>query len=651
MHVLASDIVASPDTLRAKFNNAQPFRHWVIDSFLAPKFAQDLLDQFPAFERGNARNEDGMLGGKSVVERIRDLGPAYAALDDLVKSGEFLGWLSAATGIPDLRYDPWYFGGGTHENRHGQDLDPHVDFNRHPEDMSHRRLNLIVYLNPEWQDDWGGSLELHSDPRRDDNAVRLVTPLFNRAVLFETTETSWHGFSRIQLPGDRRDLSRRSIALYFYTRERPVEETAPTHSTIYVDRPLPERFRAGHVLDQGDVDELKNLLARRDQHNQRLYRDVIEAQQRAEAASGDVSNVGHVGRLFGGMAALARGLRRDGLSAATVKQAFVPFAQALPTGPRQTLRRAWRFVVRPSHTLIRDQPEPRSDVATISKVHAPSSAGLLAGPRRVLRRLWRTLSWRDACPACGSDASNLKIIGDVQPTQEGTFSVERFSLAHCSRCEVVRLRPTPTEADLRTMYQESVQFGDEHYTAPEQVERMLAYYGHCLDDYSLLPPPGGRSLEVGAGFAWVSRACKLRISNIETVAQDVSSECAEKCDWVDRYHVGPVTSLSPEPLFDLISLTHVIEHLVDPAQMLQLLAVRLSPGGRIFITAPYRPAGWTPEQGLAPWLEYSYLHVPAHISYLSEQWFLRVAESTGLTLIRWDATQDEGQAFEVILGR
>lgn len=343
MQAIASDILASAETLRTRFDQARPFRHWVVEDFLVPSFARDLLQQFPAFERGNARNEDGKLGGKSVVERIRELGPAYAALDDLVKSREFLAWLSQATGIPDLRYDPWYFGGGTHENRHGQDLDPHVDFNRHPEDMSHRRLNLIVYLNPEWDDAWGGSLELHSDPRRADDEIHLVTPLFNRAVLFETTETSWHGFSRIDLPESRRDLSRRSIALYFYTRERPAEELAPTHSTIYVDRPLPERFRPGHVLDAHDVEELRTLLARRDQHNQRLYRDVIEAQRRVDLAT---SGSGHLGRLAGGIGAVVRSIVRGEFSRAALKQAFVPFVHGLPNGPKRAVRRIWRFFAR-----------------------------------------------------------------------------------------------------------------------------------------------------------------------------------------------------------------------------------------------------------------------------------------------------------------
>ncbi len=282
--------------LADEFRDADPFRHIVIDDFLTPDYCAELLRQFPPFERGNARNEAGELGSKSTVEKIRDLGPAYAALDDLIQTREFLDLIGTITGIPDLRYDPWYFGGGTHENREGQDLDPHVDFNRHPVERWHRRLNLIVYLNREWSDAWGGSLELHSDPRSADDLVELITPLFNRAVIFETTETSWHGFSRIALPDDKKSISRKSIALYFYTSERPREELADTHSTIYVDRPLPERFRAGATLSDADVHELRTLLGRRDQHNQRLYRDISALTAQLENAQRALHG-GRLGRL------------------------------------------------------------------------------------------------------------------------------------------------------------------------------------------------------------------------------------------------------------------------------------------------------------------------------------------------------------------
>jgi len=289
-------VAASAGTLAARFSPREPFRHVVIDDFFEPAFAQRLLADFPAFDTRRALNEAGEIGGKAVVERIRGLGPTYAALDDLVQSPAFLALVGRITGIPGLLYDPHYFGGGTHENRHGQDLDPHVDFNRHPVEHWHRRLNLIVYLNPQWEASWGGCLELHSDPRADDDRVTLIPPLFNRAVVFETTETSWHGFARIDLPPEQRELSRKSVALYFYTRERPADERADTHSTVYVDRPLPERFRPGRTLDEIDVQDLRVLLARRDQHNQRLYRDLARLQKQLEDAQAGLAG-GRWGRL------------------------------------------------------------------------------------------------------------------------------------------------------------------------------------------------------------------------------------------------------------------------------------------------------------------------------------------------------------------
>ena len=286
----------APAALQPRFDGARPFRHLVLDGFLDPPFADALLASFPPFERGDARNEDGALGNKSTVERITELGPSWQALDAMVRGAPFLQWLSAATGIPDLLYDPWYFGGGTHDNRHGQDLDAHVDFNRHPAEGWHRRLNLIVYLNHGWQDAWGGALELHSDPRSSTDEVVRIAPLFNRCVVFETTEWSWHGFDRIALPEAERQRSRKSVALYFYTRERPAAELADPHSTIYVDRPLPERFAPGHTLDAADVEELRVLLARRDGHLERLYRDITRLTAELDAARLALS-AGYLGRL------------------------------------------------------------------------------------------------------------------------------------------------------------------------------------------------------------------------------------------------------------------------------------------------------------------------------------------------------------------
>ena len=259
------------DAARQEFFRAQPFRHVVIDGFLSEEFCAALLKEFPAFNEKQALNEMGLVGGKAVVDKLPQIGPAYRQFDQLIQSPAFLGKIEAITGIPKLLYDPHYFGGGTHENRHGQDLDIHVDFNYHPKTQSHRRLNLIVFLNPEWKAEWGGCLELHRDPwgAPENDQVVSVVPLLNRCVIFETTETSWHGFRRIQVPDA--GMSRRSLAIYFYTAERPSEETAPAHSTVYVPWRLPEHLRAGHTLTEADVEALDEQFSRRNELLRFLY--------------------------------------------------------------------------------------------------------------------------------------------------------------------------------------------------------------------------------------------------------------------------------------------------------------------------------------------------------------------------------------------
>jgi len=115
-------------------------------------------------------------------------------------------------------------------------------------------------------------------------------------VIFETTEWSWHAFPRIDLPAGKQDLTRKSIALYFYTKDRPADELAGIHSTIYVDQPLPERFQPGMTLDAADVEELHVLLKRRDQHSQRLYREISALTNKVDLMQTAMSH-GWLGRL------------------------------------------------------------------------------------------------------------------------------------------------------------------------------------------------------------------------------------------------------------------------------------------------------------------------------------------------------------------
>ncbi len=258
--------------LAEAFRSAKFFPIVAIGGLLGDALSRRLAEDFPDFQSEKALNELGKVGTKACHEDVRALGEGFTVLDDTVRSAEFLQLMSDISGIPDLLYDPDYVGGGTHDNVDGAELDIHVDFNYHPKTRWHRRLNLILFLSPEWDPEWGGCFELHRDPwSPEDDEVELVAPKLNRAVMFETSEISWHGFNRITLPEGKKQLSRKSFALYFYTTTRPPEETATDHATVYVPRPLPEALEAGEPLSQSDVDQVRELITRRDQQLRFLY--------------------------------------------------------------------------------------------------------------------------------------------------------------------------------------------------------------------------------------------------------------------------------------------------------------------------------------------------------------------------------------------
>lgn len=291
--LMSEKIALSATQLQEQFLAAKPFRHIAIDDFLDDKFCRSLFESFPPFDEKLAINENGEVGAKAVHEKVTGLGPAWRKLDKMVKSEEFRTLISNITAIPDLQYDPHYFGGGTHENLHGQGLSPHVDFNFHPITRQHRRLNMIFYLSPEWHADWGGSIQLHRDPYSppSEDDIVTITPAFNRCVIFETNEYSWHGFRRIELPEEKRNLSRKSFALYYYTDTRPEDELGPEHSTIYVEEHLPEHFHAGMTLSGEDLWKVKCLLMSRDQHLKRLYENIKQLNTELNDLRGHVASI------------------------------------------------------------------------------------------------------------------------------------------------------------------------------------------------------------------------------------------------------------------------------------------------------------------------------------------------------------------------
>jgi hypothetical protein len=258
--------------LKNQFTAAAPFPHLIIDDFFSEEFVSRLQREFPAKDDDYirfCRQDGGEIGTNYANGEIASFPQAYKELDALVASRPFRDFVSAVTGIADLEYDPDYFGGGIRESVDGF-LPPHLDFNYHPRTKSHRRLNLLFYFNDDWKADWGGNLQVHKDPNvyKQDSLVNSYLPARNRCLAFETSEISWHGFDRLQLPEGR---SRRAFTIYYYTKTRPNAENIKFHNTEYVELPLPEHLQAGHQLTAQDVAFLQEAILRRDQRIRMLY--------------------------------------------------------------------------------------------------------------------------------------------------------------------------------------------------------------------------------------------------------------------------------------------------------------------------------------------------------------------------------------------
>jgi len=259
------------DDYARQFQEADPFRHVLIPDFFAAETIEGLLADFPTPREEEMRNEFGKKSRKYACHDVRSISPFYARLDDYIRSPEFIATMERLTGIDGLIYDPEYHGAGTHENFSGQGMDAHVDFNLHRTTGFHRRINAIIYLNETWEEDWGGCLELHSDPwDHRKNRTKSYLPLLNHCVLFETNEYSWHGFEKVN-PPEGRELSRRSFTIYMYSKERPQEEIAGKHGTIYVQKATPAHFKPGHVLTEADIAELDFIFQHRNNYLKGMY--------------------------------------------------------------------------------------------------------------------------------------------------------------------------------------------------------------------------------------------------------------------------------------------------------------------------------------------------------------------------------------------
>lgn len=190
---------------------SSPFPHAVIDGFLSHDAVRRINAEWP----DEWLKEDGSFNKKWSTSNLPPMAACVARWIDVRK-------IEAVTGVDGLFADPELFGAGLHCIPRGGFLKMHVDFNQHPKGW-HRRVNVLIYLNERWNDSWNGHLQLGLG-----DSAKRIAPIGGRCVIFETNDQSWHGHP--ELLACPEDAQRRSLALYFYTREPPTEEA---HSTIY----------------------------------------------------------------------------------------------------------------------------------------------------------------------------------------------------------------------------------------------------------------------------------------------------------------------------------------------------------------------------------------------------------------------------------
>ena len=227
-------LLSRTDKIKADFNDPQkPFRYVTFESFFFPDKVESIYESYPSIT-------DGKWDGTTYVDQKNkftktkfDDGSIFAKVFAELNSSQLTKWLEQITGIENVLGDPELFGGGLHQSINGAFLNVHVDYNIHPTTKYHRRMNVLVYMNKNWKEEYEGNLELWDLGHGKMRQIAKITPDLNRCVIFETSEISFHGHPKpLNTP---EGINRKSIATYYYTKERPQNEIAAEHNTIYVN--------------------------------------------------------------------------------------------------------------------------------------------------------------------------------------------------------------------------------------------------------------------------------------------------------------------------------------------------------------------------------------------------------------------------------
>lgn len=229
-------LAADPKALHPQYVSAQPFPHIAIDGLFPEDELAAVLADFPRPEDIDWAVFDNPQEKKLGYRPGNPIGGRVLSFMQAMSSPPVLAFLEALTGIDGLVPDPYFGGGGPHQILPGGFLKIHADFNWHPKLRLDRRLNVLVYLNQDWREEYGGHLELWDEAMT--GAVAKILSVFNRTVVFSTTDRSYHGHpTPLSCPPGR---SRKSVSFYYYTNGRPEEEKSAPHDTVFLKRPEEE---------------------------------------------------------------------------------------------------------------------------------------------------------------------------------------------------------------------------------------------------------------------------------------------------------------------------------------------------------------------------------------------------------------------------
>lgn len=204
------DWINNIDQLKEKFLNANPFEHVIIPNFLNSEYANQLEKLFPVnFDKWHKYWNP--IEVKYANDDINNLPEEHKKLFYLLSSDRMTNIISQISDISDLQYDEYLHGAGLHAHPRGGRLNLHLDYEKHPITGKQRRLNIILYMNKDWNDEWHGESELWNNDVSECVVKSKIS--FNTALIFKTNEISWHGVPEpIMCP---ENMFRKSIAYYY----------------------------------------------------------------------------------------------------------------------------------------------------------------------------------------------------------------------------------------------------------------------------------------------------------------------------------------------------------------------------------------------------------------------------------------------------